>query len=174
MGLVTGAGLMLRSFVRLSAVDLGFNPDGLITMELLPLERDPVAHKTYYSDLLQRLRTIPGVQSVGLVDNFPLGGGTAFTSLRGSGEPVFAGVFATMPGYLETIGARLQAGRLSTDVDDASGFRGTVINESAARALFPDGRAVGRQFTRVAGNDRDPWTVLGVIRSLSYFCCREY
>ena len=168
MVLVTGAGLVLRSFARLSAVDLGFNPDGLITMEVLPLDRDPAAHKAYYSDLLQRLRTIPGVGSAGIVDNFPLGSGTSFTSLRGSGEPVFSSVFEALPGYFETIGVRLRGGRLPTDADYASGFRGTVINESAARALFPDGPAVGRQFTYAAGKDRDPWTVLGVIADLRH------
>ena len=78
--LVVAAGLMLRSFARLAAVDLGFNPDGLITMEVLPLHRDPAAHKAYYTDLVQRVRTLPGVASAGLVDNFPLGDGTSFTS----------------------------------------------------------------------------------------------
>ena len=168
MVLVTGAGLMLRSFARLSAVDLGFNPDGLLTMEVLPLERDPAAHKVYYSSLLQRLRTIPGVQSVGLVDNFPLGGGTSYTSFRGSGEPVFSSVFDALPGYFETIGARLRAGRFPTDADYTSGFRGALINESAARALFPDGPAAGRQFTPAAGKDRQPWTVVGVIADLRH------
>jgi putative ABC transport system permease protein len=166
--LVTGAGLMLRSFARLSAVDLGFNADGLMTMQVLPLDRDPAAHKAYYSALLQRLRAIPGVQSAGLVDYFPLGGGTSFTSFRGSGEPVFSSVFGALPGYFETIGVRLRGGRLPTDADYASGFRGTVINESAARTLFPDGPAVGRQFTRAAGKDRDPWTVLGVVADLRH------
>lgn len=166
--LVIAAGLMLRSFARLSAVDLGFNPDGLITMEVLPLERDPAVHKAYYSALLGRLRTIAGVESAGLVDNFPLAGGSSYTELRGSGEDVFASVFETLPGYFETIGIRLREGRLPTDADYAAGFRGTVINESAARALFPDGPAVGRQFTSAAGNDRDPWTVLAVIADLRH------
>jgi putative ABC transport system permease protein len=168
MVLVIGAGLMLRSFARLSAVDLGFNPDGLITMEVLPLERDPAAHKTYYAALLQRLRTIPGVQSVGLVDSFALGSGSSYTGFRGKGERVFARVVDALPGYFETIGARLRGGRLPTDADYTSGFRGTVVNESAARALFPDGPAVGRRFTRADGQDRDSWTVLGVIADLRH------
>ena len=46
--LVAGAGLMIRSFLRISAVDLGFNPDGLVTMQVLPLDRNPAAHKEYY------------------------------------------------------------------------------------------------------------------------------
>ena len=166
--LVAAAGLMLRSFARLSSVDLGFNPDGLITMEVLPLDRDPAVHKAYYAALVQRVRITPGVASVGLVDNFTLGGGTSFRGLRGSGEPVGASVFATLPGYFETIDVGLISGRLPTDADYASGFRGTVINEAAARELFPDGPAVGRQVSQAAGDTAASWTVLGVIADLRH------
>ena len=167
--LVVAAGLMLRSFARLAAVDLGFNPSGLITMEVLPLHRDPAAHKAYYTDLVQRVRTLPGVASVGLVDNFPLGDETSFTSLRGSGgEPVFVSVFGALPGYFETIDVALKAGRLPTDADLASGLRCAVINEAAARALFPDGPAVGRRVSPAASDDSEFWTVLGVIGDLRH------
>ena len=166
--LVAGAGLMLRSFARLSAVDLGFDPDGLITMEALPLDRDPAAHKAYYTALVQRVRTLPGVASVGLVDNFPLGDGTSFTTLRGGGEPVPVSVFGTLPGYFETIGVTLRAGRLPTDADLAAGLRGAVINAAAANALFPDGPAVGREVSPAAGDDPESWTVLGVIGDLRH------
>ena len=166
--LVAGAGLMLRSFARLSAVDLGFDPDGLITMEALPLDRDPAAHKAYYTALVQRVRTLPGVASVGLVDNFPLGDGTSFTTLRGGGEPVPVSVFGTLPGYFETIGVTLRAGRLPTDADLAAGLRGAVINAAAANALFPDGPAVGLEVSPAAGDDPESWTVLGVIGDLRH------
>ncbi|MCR4339872.1 MAG: ABC transporter permease, partial [Gemmatimonadaceae bacterium] len=56
--LVAGAGLMIRSFTRISAVDLGFNASGLVVMEALPLDRSPGAHKGYYTALLQQVRTI--------------------------------------------------------------------------------------------------------------------
>ncbi len=166
--LVAAAGLMLRSFARLSAVDLGFDPDGLITMEVLPLERDPAVHESYYTALVQRVRTTPGVASVGLVDNFPLGDGTSLTILRGSGEPTFASVFATLPGYFETIDVALRAGRLPTDADYATGLRATVINETAASALFPDGPAVGRQVSPAAGESPESWIVMGVIADLRH------
>ncbi|HSC29183.1 MAG TPA: ABC transporter permease [Vicinamibacterales bacterium] len=165
--LVAGAGLMIRSFVRITAVDLGFRPDGLLTMEVLPLDRNPAAHKEYYSALLQQLRTIPGVSSAGLVDNFPLGGGTAYSSVSVAGTSTGTTVFEAMPGYFETIGATLRDGRLPTDADYASGFRGVVINDSAAREMFPDGPAVGRELTR-AGRDPRTWTVLGVIADLRH------
>ena len=166
--LVVAAGLMLRSFARLSAVDLGFNPDGLITMEVLPLDRDPAAHEAYYTALVERLRTTPGVASVGLVDYFPLGDGTAFTGFRGSGERVFASVFGALPGYFETIEVALRAGRLPTAADQASGLRGAVINEAAARALFPDGPAVGRRVSPAAADSEESRAVLGVIADLRH------
>lgn len=165
--LVAAAGLMIRSFARIGAVDLGFNPNGLVTMQVLPLDRVPGVHKEYYTALLQRIRTIPGITSVGLVDNFVLGGGTSFSRITVAGTPMGTSVFDVMPGYFETIGATLREGRLLTDADYASGFRGTVINESAARELFADGTAVGREFTR-AGPESQPWTVLGVIADLRH------
>ncbi len=164
--LVTGAGLMLRSFARLTAVDLGFNPDGLVTMEVLPIERDPAAHTSYYADLLQRLRAIPGVESAGLVDSFALGDGSSYAGLSGAGARVFTRVARTLPGYFETIGARVKEGRLPTEADYAAGSFGVVINESAARGLFPDGPAAGRQFSQAGA--QEPWTVLAVIANLRH------
>jgi putative ABC transport system permease protein len=164
--LVAGAALMIRSFARISAVDLGFNPHGLTTMQVLPLERSAAAHKEYYVQLVQRLRTVPGVMSVGLVDNFVLGSGTSFTNLTAEGKPQFMSVFEVLPGYFETIGASLRQGRLPTDAEYTSGFRGAVINESTVRTLFPAGGAVGRTFVR-SGQD-EPWTVIGVVADLRH------
>jgi len=165
--LVAGAGLMIRSFMRISAVDLGFNPDGLLTMQVLPLERNPEAHKEYYNALLERLRTVPGIASVGLVDNFALGSGSTGTSVLVAGKPTGVTIFQVLPGYFETISAALREGRLPTGADYASGFRRVVINEYAARTLFPGGSAVGREFVR-AGQPGRPWTVLGVIADIRH------
>ncbi len=161
--LVTGAGLMIRSFIRMSAVDLGFTPDGLVTMEVLPLERRPEAHKAYYELLLQRLRTAPSIASVGLVDNFALAGGTSYSGVSADAEEVATTVFEATPGYLETIGARLVEGQLpAADSAPAS----VVINESAARKLFPQGGAVGREVSRRGEERRFP--VAAVIRDLRH------
>ena len=160
--LVAGAGLMIRSFVRISGVDLGFSPDGLVTMEVLPLDRTPAAHKEYYRSLLRQVRTTAGVSQAGLVDNFPLGGSSRYSNVSVAGKRASVTVFETAPGYFETVVATLRAGRFPSDADDAAGLRGVVINETAARALFPDGRAVGSELVR-AGTDSRPWTVLGVI-----------
>jgi putative ABC transport system permease protein len=122
--LVAGAGLMLRSFMRISAVDLGFEPDGLVTMEVLPLDRDPGAHREYYWALQQRLRRTAGLTSVGIVDNFALGGGGTYTGiLVPGGKSTGTSIFELTPGYLETIGARLREGRFPTEADYTSGYR---------------------------------------------------
>ena len=164
--LVTGAGLMVRSFARIAGVDLGFNPDGLVTIQVLPLDRNVTVHEEYYRTLLQRIRNMPGLPSAGLVDNFALGDGTSYSTVYIGGERHGTTMFAMMPGYLETIGARVREGRLPNDADNASGIRGVVINESAAKAIFRGAPAVGGTFTRAG--DKEPWTVLGVIADLRH------
>ncbi len=165
--LVAGAALMIRSFIRISAVDLGFNPDGLVTMQVLPLDKTAAAHKEYYLGLLQRLRSTPGISSAGIVDNFALGGGTTYTGVTVAGKGTGTTVFDVTPGYFETIGARLKTGRLPTDADYTSGFAGVVINETAARKMFPDRQAAGQEL-RSAGPAGKSWTVLGVIADLRH------
>lgn len=161
--LVTGAGLMIRSFIRMSEVDLGFAPDGLITMEVLPLDRTPAAHQAFYEQLLQRLRTMPSIASVGLVDNFVLAGGTSFSGVTVDGDDIDTIVFEATPGYLEAIGARVVEGRLpAADSVQPS----VVINESAARKMFPQGGATGRELLRRGGERR--FTVTAVIRDLRH------
>ncbi|HET9370875.1 MAG TPA: ABC transporter permease [Vicinamibacterales bacterium] len=164
--LMTGAGLMIRSFARIAAVDLGFSRHSLMVMEVLPLDRNPDVHQNFYGALLQQVRTLPGIGSAGIVDNFSLGGGTTFSSIVIDGTPKGSTIFRVTPGYFETIGATLIAGRLPTDADAASGFRAAVLDELAAKTLF-DGSAVGREFLR-GGTDKTPYTVVGVIRDLRH------
>ncbi len=164
--LLIGAGLMLRSFARLTSADLGFEPDRLVTMEVLPLDPDPEVRSVYYRTLLHNLRAIEGVQSAGIVDNFPLSSGTGYTAVSGSGGRAFSSAFEMTAGYLETIGARLRAGRFLTEAEFTSGFRGVVLNETAARAIFDGAPAVGREIRR--GGDPQPWTVLGIIGDIRH------
>jgi putative ABC transport system permease protein len=162
--LVAGAGLMIRSFMRITSVDLGFNARGLITMEVLPLDRNPAVHQEYYKALLQQIRSLPGMVSAGITDSVALGGSTMFTSVS-STKPIFSTVFEITPGYLEAIGATLKSGSLPADADYASGRAGVVVNETAAKALF-DGPAVGREVTRAGVNTS--WLVVAVIRDLRH------
>jgi predicted permease len=165
--LVAGAGLMIRSFMRMAAVDLGFQPDNLVTMEVLPLDRNAAAHTAYYGALLQQVRTVRGVSAAGLVDNFVLGSGTSFSSVSAGEKSAGVSVFQVLPGYFETIDARLRSGRFPGVADGADGRRGVILGQSAALALFPNQAAVGKTIVR-AGADATPWTVVGVIDDLRH------
>jgi putative ABC transport system permease protein len=86
--------------------------------------------------------------------------------VRIAGKSTGVNVVGMMPGYLETIGATVRQGRLLTPTDYTTGVPVVIINESAARALFPEGPAVGGVFSR--GSDPQLWTVIGVIADLRH------
>lgn len=165
--LVAGAGLMIRSFTRLSGVELGFTAGGLMTMQVLPLDRTPGVHEQYYASLLQRVRTLNGVTSAGVVDNFQLGGGGRYSSVLVQGKPTPTSMFRVLPGYFDTIDARLADGRWPVDADMTPGASWVVINESAARIMFPEGGAVGREINS-AGRESRTYTIIGVLGDLRH------
>lgn len=159
--MVTGAALMLRTVTQLNSVDLGYEPSGLITMQVRPLEGDASAHANYYSDLLRQVRTLPVVEAAGLVDDVPLVVAFKFAIVTGADGPQPAIAYRYTPGYLDSLNARLRVGRLPSDDD-----RGVVLSESAARRLFPDATAVGREVSRKDSPRR--WPVVGVIADLRH------
>lgn len=160
--LVAGAGLMVRSFLKIADVDLGFARRGLLVMNVMPLERDPVAQRDYYDALLQQARTLPGIAAAGIVDNFALDASQTMSSVSIAGaRGASSSMIRVTPGYFETIGATLVSGRLPTRADD----RGVVVNEIAAREAFGNA-PLGREFTSVYIGDKEPWTVIGVIRDV--------
>jgi predicted permease len=165
--LLAGAGLMLRSFARITATDLGFEADRLITMQVLPLDRNMASHKDYYTRLVQQVRTIPGISAASLVDNFALGSGTSYSTFVANGKSTFSTQFKVMPQYLETIGARLRDGRFLNETDEAAAPRGVVINQSFAQAMFGTPSAVGQTFSRMGDKDA-PWTVVGVVADIRH------
>jgi ABC-type antimicrobial peptide transport system permease subunit len=163
--MVTGAALMLRTVARINAVDLGFEPAGLITMQVLPLDGDAQAHADYYGSLLRNVRAMPGVQSTGLVDDVPLVVSFKFATVTAGGDPVGVVGYRYTQGYLDTINATLRAGRFPSDEDVRTGGA-VVISETAARRLFADGPAVGRTVSR--RDSPRPWPVVGVIGDLRH------
>jgi putative ABC transport system permease protein len=157
--LVLAAGLMIRSFSRLTSVDLGFDPDAVIAFNVLPLEREPSPQRRYYSELLDAIRALPGVGAAGAVDYFALSGTFAGTVASADGRTVAMSRRQILPGYLEAMGVRTRQGRFPVPAD---GGRVAVLNESAAKALFPNG-ALGQQFT-MGG----PFSVVGVVADFTH------
>jgi predicted permease len=142
--LMTGAGLMLRSFARLVAVDPGFDTANVFTLEVEPIEKGAALRRDYYASLAEALRRLPEVASVGAIDRLTfLDGGGSYGSVRTDTGASIAGPQRTvLPGYFEAMGVRPLAGRVFEDADRLTG-ESIVISATASRQYFA-GNAVGR------------------------------
>lgn len=144
--LLAGAGLMVSSFARLLAADLGFNPDAFVTVEVQTVDSSPATISQFYPQLIDRIRTLPGVAAVGAINDLPLKhSATHMSAQLDNGASAEAVIRQVLPGYFEAIGLQLHQGRFPTDADRASGRPVLVLSEEAARHYFPDGAPVGRQ-----------------------------
>jgi predicted permease len=157
--LVTGAALMLRSFSKIMAIDVGFEPDAMVTMGVVPVDNNPDAAQAYYLALLERVRRIPGIAAAGGVDRPPLFGGGSYTGAAANGRSTGVAVRRVLPGYFEVVGLPLHQGRFPTTADYAAGPPFAVLSQSAARGIFPGQPAVGQQFIL----QKKTWTVIGVV-----------
>jgi predicted permease len=180
--LLVGAGLLVRSFQKLHAQDFGFAPENVLIFSLAgsPADRTPRAMAAVEKAARDRVAAIPGVQSAsfsGMLIFSPSDIGAPFTipgRPGAAGERFSARYNSVTPGYFETLGMRLVAGRTIEERDDVVGAPVvTVVNESMARRFFPGG-AVGQTIalTGPAWKDR-PVTVVGVVRDAKYNNLRE-
>jgi predicted permease len=145
--LLTGAGLMIRSFALMMSVDVGFDPDAVLTMDVSPIDKSQPALKHYYPALVESLRHVPGVAAAGAVSHMPLQSASPVT--RGSvdaGGPVSLHVREFIAGYFDAIGLRVEQGRLPSPAEMAGSARAVVINERAAREMFGLQSPIGRRF----------------------------
>jgi predicted permease len=148
--LLVGAGLLVRSLYLLQHVDLGVRTAGILNAKLMPVPSGyrGLDQASYYPPLLEKLAAIPGVRSVGFARMFPrLTVETASQPIAFVGDsPVSVNGWldATSPGFFETVGIPLLAGRLTSWADNGSARQVTVVSESLARALAPDGNILER------------------------------
>ncbi len=164
--LLVGSGLLIVSLLRLSAVELGFEPDGVFTIEYaLPPERYATTESTWQFErqLLDRIRSLPGVTAAGTASNLPLvrGLNTGVTVVSSDQRPhgviEFRGV---SPGFLDVIRVQLIAGRALTETDDAAALPVALVNEAFVRRFISDGNPLGAQISL----EGSPRTVIGVVR----------
>lgn len=169
--LLVGSGLMFRSFLELLHVDPGYDPRGLLTFLTIGDAQgfqQPERRRAFLHDLQDRLRAIPGVQSVGAAVALPLHANVAPHGIRWSTEQLPADPSRTvdlptvLPGYFETLHARIIEGRVFTDTDNAAGRNVAVIDRSLAIRAFPNQTALGK---RICVNIPGPvcLEVIGVI-----------
>jgi putative ABC transport system permease protein len=171
--LSVGAGLLVRSFMRLLSTDPGFRVEHVVqATTTLPVGRYTTGQqvKAFFQEAVDAVRTIPGVTAAGAGNDLPLNvlERRAFTpdpsaTRRDTLSRVIANTW-TVGGYFAALGIPLESGRFFTDSDGRGGERVIIINELLARTLWPGQDAVGRQIKW--GNDAstNPWmTVVGVV-----------
>jgi predicted permease len=165
--LLAGAGLLVRSFVRLVSVDLGYDPGRILTLEVEPLEKSASVRSQYYPALLQTLSAIPEVAAVGALDAFALRGGSSFMGLRpeGGGPPLDGPQRTVLPGFFESLDVRPVIGRLFVDADRTRGDV-VIINTTCAAKYFPGG-ALG-QIVRSSGRSPRVMQIVGVVPDLRH------
>jgi len=171
--LAVGAGLMIKSFMRLLAVPKGFNPECVLTLVLSPSRaKYPSGSpqlRAYYEEALARAQAMPGVQSASLTSFLPLAGRT-FRKMgfqiegRGPIEGEFE-VNCISPGYFGTMVLEMRSGRPITDQDGAGAPQVTVINETFARSFFPGENPIGRRLLF----GQTPKTIVGVVGDTRQF-----
>jgi predicted permease len=181
--LLFGAGLFVRSLMNLKATDTGFrNPENLVTFQLSPAFNGYDAPRTvnFYSQLLDGIRAMPGVKSAALASVALLHGEEwdSSTSVEGhpakDGEDMQAFMNALSPGYFDTMGVRLLAGRDFDRRDIHKDSRVAIVNESFARHFFENQSAVGRHIGRGLGpGTKTDIEIVGVVSDSLYEGPRE-
>ena len=173
--LACGAGVLMKSFLRLQAVEPGFDPDHVLTMELtLPIAsyEEQTASRRFYRELLERVRALPGVSSAGAVSHLPLASNTGDWGIRiegreeerlASGRRPWAQRIVTSDGYFETLGNPLIEGRFVSELDSAETQPVVVVNETLAQRYFPSGSAIGQRFKLSSDIDVVYRTIVGVV-----------
>jgi putative ABC transport system permease protein len=171
--LLAGAGLLIKSFLHLREINPGFNPDNVLTMRLTLTpgkyaQGEPRAQ--IYRQLIDHVKATPGVQSAGAVLSLPLGGDTfeVGRSLIREGRPMTpdessnAQYLPVTPDYFQTLQIPLKSGRFFTDQDTLQSTKVVIVNETMARALWPNENPVGRRFT-IWRDEKFPREIVGVV-----------
>jgi putative ABC transport system permease protein len=174
--LLAGAGLAVRSFMNLLSADPGYDSRNLLTFYLSPQIRKAAQAEDFYRQVLERMSAIPGVHSVATSRSIPPGGGEVdgpvITSEHPDIDPNRAPdiIFNPIsPNYFRTMRLPLLAGREFSSADVRGASPAVILNEAAARSLFPGENAVGLRVKLGADNLAAWWTVVGVVADERYF-----
>jgi putative ABC transport system permease protein len=173
--LLVGAGLLLRSFDHLQSVPPGFRSENLLVGDL-PLSpnahKEPAERMAFFDRILERVRTLPGVQSAGAAANLPVSGGGSIIHFNIQGRApktahdyIAVGYRPVTGGYLETLGVPLLKGRLITDADTKRGQFVAVVNRAMEQRFFSGESAIGKHVQLGALPDKDtPYMeIVGVV-----------
>jgi putative ABC transport system permease protein len=178
--LSVGAGLMIKSFMRLQQVSPGFEPNNLLTMNIsLPRQKykEPQQANAFFDQVAEHIKTVPGVKSVGGTDPLPFSNSNATTSFFIEGAPAVpladrpeVGQRSVTPAYFETMGVPVLKGRSFTAQDRDNTPQVIVVNEALASRYWPNQDVIGKRL----GFEKDPskqsWReIVGVVGNVKHF-----
>jgi len=177
--LLVSAGLLTRSFLSLLRTNPGFNSDNILTMSLvLPglKYKELPQRAAFYSDLVQRIKAYPGVESAAVVNYLPLGGANSSDSYLVEGEPEpqpgqenDGRYRVASPDYFRTMEISVIRGRGFTEQDKADTQPVVIVNETLARRHWPEQNPIGKRIRFYGPLDRAPWMqVVGVIADVKH------
>ncbi len=166
--LLIGSGLLMRSFQKLRHVDPGYDTRDIFTFQIAP-ERpslnDGESFARFDLDFMDRLRALPGVETVGLVENFPLDEGTRTLRFHGDANGADGGSLLNLTfaagDYFKAMGIKLLAGRPLTNEENSSWRGNVVVSKAAADLMWPGQDAMGRRLQQEG--DSTWFQVVGVV-----------
>ncbi|UCC32554.1 MAG: ABC transporter permease [Phycisphaerales bacterium] len=176
--LLSGAGLLVRSFHRMTNVDPGFNPDGMLTFEMSARswDCDTAQRIDLYRQVIDRVRRLPGVEAVAACTTLPW---TARQRARpfmipdapeaASGEGFYASIASVSTNYFTAMGIPLLKGRSFTENDASSDHGVVIVNERLIRRYWPGGDPIGRMLTfpgAMPGHEPDMLEIVGVVANV--------
>ncbi|HEX8820088.1 MAG TPA: ABC transporter permease [Archangium sp.] len=174
--LLVGAGLLARTFVRISQLDMGFRPEGVLTLRMsLPESRFPGADslRNFPEQVLERLQTMPGVRAATYSSGMPLAGFSE-TSFQVVGQPPLplgeaplAAYFITASNYFETLGTPILEGRGFLSTDRKGSAKVVVVDEGLARRFFSGRGAVGERIS--FGGPDNVLEIVGVAKHVTAY-----
>ena len=172
--LLVGSGLLIRSFWQLSNVNAGYDTKDIFTFQIAasrPDITDRASMSRFQYTFMDRLKGIPGVESVGYITTLPLDEGAASQNITtpaivASGvEAPLVRVAGTGGAYFQTMGIELRSGRHFERVEEERGMPNVILSQSAAAMLFPGEDPIGKQ-VRPAANANQWYTVIGVVEDV--------
>jgi putative ABC transport system permease protein len=185
--LLVSAGLLIKTIVGLMSVDPGFRTENVVTMRVLLSQAkypDSQQWLKFFDDATQKIESLPGVQSVSLINNLPLSGTGANSSFNVEGRPEATTEEGYMTGYrvirsdyFDTMGVSVKRGRQFSEQDNQNSPKVAVINEAMARRFWPSEDPIGRRIAigrdQVPGRDTIWREIVGTVGNVRHWGLME-
>jgi putative ABC transport system permease protein len=167
-----GAGLMVRSYLSVQSISPGFDPEHVLSMRItLPVSKYSAEHQrvSFFQEFLEQVKTLPGVQSAGAVNDLPLTGPGSSTSFSIKGRPregqnPLTEYRIITPDYFRAMNIPLLSGRTFNETDDEKHPRVIIINETMSRRFFPNENPIGNQLA--LSGPPDEREIIGVVQDI--------